>query len=70
MGWMKSDYEGKVCWEQNGQRVFNTDDIEMLENKQRSEPINFRHTNNDAVTGWVLLVVFIFLIGVSIGIFI
>jgi hypothetical protein len=31
MGWSKSDYEGRVCWEQNGKRVFDMADIEKLE---------------------------------------
>jgi len=39
MGWSKSDYKGKVCWEQNGQRVFDTADIEKLENSLLSPPL-------------------------------
>ena len=58
MGWTKSDYEGKVCWEQNGQRVFDTTDIEKIENR-----LDTCTRNKGVGVGWLF-----FFLGFLVGI--
>jgi len=65
MGWSKSNYEGKVCWEQNGQRLFDTADIDKLENTLLETPL-FEYNVVRGISG-VLFVLGVF-IGIIIGI--
>jgi len=60
MGWTKSDYEGKVCWERGGQRLFDTADIDKLENEMTPSHICVKNGS----TAWE-----IFLFGFLIGLF-
>ena len=63
MGWSKSDYEGRVCWEQNGQRLFDTNDIDKLENETVSTHIC---TKNEGIGKGCLLFLFGLLVGILI----
>jgi len=36
MSWNKTDYEGRICYERNGMRVFSTDDIDAIEKSRAS----------------------------------
>ena len=65
MGWEKSDYKGRVCWEQNGQRVFDTADIEKLQD----EPSSCTSDNIKINALWFLYGIFIgLIIGILLGI--
>lgn len=64
-GWTKAEYEGKVCWEQNGQRLFDTADIEKLEEASKQS-----HKPDPDETGVTLLLVATLIIGIIIGVFI
>lgn len=37
MGWNVTDYEGKVCYERDGMRVFRTQDIDAIERQEKIE---------------------------------
>lgn len=55
MSWVKSDYKGRVCWEQDGSRVFDTAEIDK-----------FEHTCNNNSDNLSILVV-VFFVGVIVG---
>lgn len=40
MGWIKSEYEGRVCWENNGERVFDRSKLFQENNTKPIQPIN------------------------------
>ena len=67
-GWTKAEYEGKVCWEQDGQRVFDTADIEKLE---KSSGYYCGHTRTYNIGGsFAGILVIVLIIGILIGLLI
>lgn len=62
MEWVKSEYERRVCREQGEQRVFDTADIDRTENK------NFIRPTPPADKEINLFLLFIFAIGIIMGI--
>lgn len=66
MGWIKSDHGGKVCWKSDGRRVFDTADIEKLDNRYTLCQENLIST----MGMWSMVIIFILgvLTGLIIGI--
>lgn len=37
MGWNRTDYDGRTCYERNGQRLFSTEEIDALDRFEKEQ---------------------------------
>ena len=66
MAWTKSDHEGKICWEQGGQRLFDTADIDKLQGISQQAIDEFAYIGKINIPDAISKVLY-FIIGICFG---